>query len=400
MIDKITDTISIIFGETSEMPNDMDELTDILPIKNACKTDSHFPPYISTTQNDIMIPGNASSRHMTLNERIQVLAQLGVYLQQEDERLSAHIHRASIDNPWFTTENIRYALREISGRMLKADLLVKWTVSIRIPITPKRVGVIMAGNIPAVGFHDMLCVFVSGHVAVMKLSDKDKYLIPFLVKILTELDPRCASYFEFVEKLQQIDAVIATGSNNSARYFEYYFSKYPHLIRRNRNAVALFDGTESAQDLSGLCDDIFLYFGMGCRSVSHCVVPQGYSFEKLITAMDKYGDLAHHNKYRNNLEYNLALSILNRTPHIALPNLILIENPILTSPVSCLYYSTYQDVLTAHDWLRAQKEEIQCVVSKTDIPGLRCVRFGDAQKPALDDYADGIDTLAFLQNLT
>lgn len=343
---------------------------------------------------------------MTLGERIQVLIGLGEILKQYDERLQAHAHRASVDNPWFTPENIRFAIDRIAEWLTDAvpagrqeAALKHWTRTVKDPGIMRRIGVIMAGNIPAVGFHDILCVFVSGNISVIKLSDKDKYLIPFMLKVLEEHDPRTQQYFEFVDKLQNIDAVIATGSNNSARYFEYYFSKYPYIIRRNRNAVAVLSGTESDEDLAGLCEDIFMYFGLGCRSVSHCFVPEGYDFTRLVDQLKRYGDLANHNKYRNNLDYNIALNMLNQTPLISLTNLLLVENPALISPVSCLHYSYYHDIGELTDRLQNQSQEIQCVVTKFKLGDLPCVGFGEAQKPAIDDYADGIDTLAFLQNL-
>jgi len=336
---------------------------------------------------------------MTLEDRIRTLVQLGDYLRKSDERLNAHVHRASVDNPWFTEHNIHYALSEISDRMLQREALEEWTAVLKTVASPKRVGVVLAGNIPLVGFHDILSVYISGNISVIKLSDKDKFLIPFIIRILTEIDQRTEAYFEIVEKLQDFDAVIATGSNNSARYFEYYFEKYPNVIRRNRNAVAILDGSESADQLSGLCDDIFMYFGLGCRSVSHCFVPVGYDFTMLIEQMKRYEQLSDHNKYRNNLDYNMALQMLNKMPHIAIPNLILLENDELVSPVSCLNYSFYQDLEIVSGQLQSKADEIQCVVTTHTIPGLPCVTFGCAQQPALDDYADGINTLEFLQNL-
>jgi len=337
---------------------------------------------------------------MTLNERIQALTNLGEYLNTEDERFGAHINRASVDNPWFTEDNIHYALKEISGKWLQRDALENWTANLRNPDMSQRVGVILAGNIPLVGFHDVLSVFISGHVGVIKLSEKDKYLIPFLILLLGEIDPRTRSCFEIAEKLQDFDAVIATGSNNSARYFEYYFGKYPHIIRRNRNAVAVLDGKEGEDELAGLCEDVFTYFGLGCRSVSHCFVPEGYDFIRLIGQMKRYEYLANHNKYKNNLEYNMALHILNKTPHIALPHVILSENAELISPIGCLHYSFYQDRNVLTTYLLTKADDIQCVVANDDIESIPSVRPGQAQRPSLDDYADGINTLTFLQDLT
>ena len=336
---------------------------------------------------------------MTTDDRIHVLSALGAYLQKFDERLMAHVHRASTDNPWFTDENIRYAIWQVCEKMLREDALETWTAVMQTTNTPRRIGLIMAGNIPLAGFHDLLCVFISGNVSVIKLSDKDKYLIPFFIKVLEETDPRTAAYFEIVDKLPQIDAVIATGSNNSARYFEYYFSKYPHIIRKNRNAVAVLDGHETKEDLAGLSTDIFMYFGLGCRSVSHCYVPEGYDFEPLVTELRKNDQAVHHNKYKNNLDYHLAIHILNRTTHTALPSLILMENEALVSPVGCLFFSYYSDLEMLKSELQSVQEEIQCVVTNLVIPGLACVPFGMAQRPELDDYADGVDTMAFLQSL-
>jgi len=336
---------------------------------------------------------------VTFTERIGVLTQLSSYLSSNAERVHAHVHRASVDNPWFTEEFTGYAIGQIIDLLSNAERLRKWAALFESHTERKRVGIIMAGNIPMVGFHDLLCVFISGNTSVIKLSEKDKYLMPFLIKVLTELNPAAETYFEVVEKLKDFDAVIATGSNNSARYFEQYFAQCPHIIRRNRNAVAVLKGNETDEQLDGLCDDIFLYFGMGCRNVSHCFVPPGYDFTRLITRMSRYHYLSDHNKFRNNLEYNLALFVLNRTPHMALPNLILVEQDQLISPVSTLFYSSYEDIDSLGKDLIQQAEEIQCVVSNSTFPGLRNVAFGDAQRPALADYADGIDTLAFLQSM-
>jgi hypothetical protein len=336
---------------------------------------------------------------MELQQRIRVLVALGEYLRSNDERLQAHIHRASVDNPWFTQEFIGHAIDQISSKMLEERALTEWSKDVVEPAKQKNVGIIMAGNIPAVGFHDFLCVFISGHKSLIKLSEKDKYLIPFFLKIMGEKDARVEEYYSLVDKLSGMDAVIATGSNNSARYFESYFSQYPHIIRRNRNAIAVLDGNETIEELFGLADDIFLYFGMGCRSVSMAYLPTGYNFADLISQLHRSEYLAQHSKYKNNLDYNLALQILNKTPHIALPHLLLIESNTLISPVSCLYYSTYDDLNELEKKLEVQLSDIQCIVARKPIGSLRTVPFGEAQSPGLTDYADGVDVLAFLQNL-
>jgi hypothetical protein len=337
---------------------------------------------------------------VTFTERIEALLALANQLSQKDERLAAHVHRASVDNPWFTKDFIDFALDQIIGMLRDPERLTEWAGAFQNQVRPRRVGLIMAGNIPLVGFHDLLCVFISGHISVIKLSDKDKYLLPFLIKLLSEIDARTSNYFVIVDKLSDFEAVIATGSNNSARYFEQYFGAYPHIIRRNMNAVAVLDGDEQEADLDGLCDDVFQYFGMGCRNVSHCCVPRGYDFAQFAVRAERYHDLAQHGKYKNNLDYNLALYLLNSSPHIALPNLIIAENTPLISPVSTLFYTYYDDRTQLQEALVSRAHEIQCVVSRTPIPGLRHAEFGKAQQPALDDYADGINTLSFLETLS
>lgn len=336
---------------------------------------------------------------MDLQERIGVLVALGECLKAGDERLQAHIHRASVDNPWFTQEFIGHAVNQISTMMLDEKALREWSRDVVEPVQRKKVGIIMAGNVPAVGFHDLLSVFISGHKALIKLSEKDKYLIPFFLKIMSEKDARVEEYYSVEDKLSGMDAVIATGSNNSARYFESYFNQYPHIIRRNRNAVAVLDGDETPEELSGLADDIFLYFGTGCRSVSMAYLPSGYDFPDLISQLNRYEYLAQHSKYKNNLDYNLALQILNKSLHIALPHLLLIESNTLISPVSCLYYATYDDLNELEKKLEAQQSDIQCIIARKPIGNLRTIPFGAAQSPGLTDYADGVDVLAFLQTL-
>ncbi|MDX1478708.1 MAG: acyl-CoA reductase [Saprospiraceae bacterium] len=338
---------------------------------------------------------------LTRREKIDALAALGQYILEHDERLGAHVHRASMTNPWFTKENIAHALESIARQFLDRDALTAW-----LQPYPDRgdngrvVGLIAAGNVPLVGFHDVLSVFVAGHKTQLKLSERDQYLIPFLLKWLAEHEPRVEQQFEIVDKLSGFDAVIATGSNNSARYFKQYFGKYPHIIRMNRNAVAVLGGDESEEQLHGLCEDVFRYFGLGCRSVSHLFVPEGYDFDLLKKVLKEYEHYNQHDKYRNNLDYNTAIYILNKEQHIGLPNLLLAQKDQLISPVGCLYYSLYTSSEALERRLLAQADEIQCVVSDLKFTQVRTVPLGQAQQPALDDYADGVNTLDFLFDLT
>ncbi|MDQ3018206.1 MAG: acyl-CoA reductase, partial [Bacteroidota bacterium] len=244
--------------------------------------------------------------------------------------LEKAIHQASIENQWFTPDFIRLALTSIGNSSMDRGKCRSWLSQYPVTTTnPKNIGIIMAGNIPLVGFHDLFCVLASGNRATVKLSDKDAVLIKEVVSQWNEILPGINEHVQFTERLVDFDAVIATGSNNSSRYFEYYFSKYPHLLRRNRNGIAILTGDETIDDLKRLADDIFLYFGLGCRNVSFMMVPDGYNFTLWEEAIEKYQELQHHNKYKNNLEYNFAIYIINQIPHIYYPQLILKEDPVI-----------------------------------------------------------------------
>jgi hypothetical protein len=327
------------------------------------------------------------------------LLPLKAQLQHASERETVFT-RAEQHNPWFTQSFISTALESIEEEFLDPEKCAAWLASYTFSDTgKKRVGLIMAGNIPLVGFHDLLCVLCSGHKAVMKLSDKDQYLVPFVMDAWIKLVPEIADHIEYADKLEKIDAVIATGSNNSARYFEYYFKAYPHIFRKNRNGVAVITGEESQEDLEKLSDDIFLFFGLGCRNVSKVFVPQGYSFDAWPDAMAKYSDLANHNKYRNNLDYNYAIYLINQIPHLHLGFLILKEDEAIASRIGSLHYQFYRDAEDLESQLEIHREEIQCVVSKNKLPGWDHVHPGQSQRPALSQYADGVDTLLFLTDL-
>lgn len=340
------------------------------------------------------------NQQLDLDKRKDILVELGDYIREQDERLLAHVHRAEVSNPWFTRENTLYALDNISNRFLGKPKLEEWVSRYTIAEKePLRVGVIAAGNIPAVAFHDLLSVFVSGNIAQIKYSDRDKYLLSFLVKKLIEINPAAGGYFSEVEKLSGFDAVVATGSNNSARYFRQYFGRFPHIIRQNKNAVAILTGEESDADLIGLGDDIFRYFGLGCRSVSHIFVPAGYDFSGLKEACETYRDVLNHSKYRNNFEYNHAIHIINQDKFIPFENILLIERDNLISPVGCLNFTYYSNDADLHSKVESRIDQIQCLVAGKGISGYVTVPFGKSQMPELWDYADGIDTMHFLTSL-
>jgi hypothetical protein len=338
---------------------------------------------------------------MQLSKRIHILVQLGEHLRSEDEYLQAIIHRSSVHNPWFTIENQERAIAAIAEQFLAKPNLEEWLSRYSLPAetTIKTVGLVMAGNLPLVGFHDVLCVFVSGHKSKIKLSEKDPYLLPYLLKLLEKIDPQTATYFELVERLQDIDAVIATGSNNSARYFEAYFGKYPHIIRKNRNGVAVLTGAETPDELHELGHDVFRYFGLGCRNVAKLYLPRNYDFIPLLEALHEYRDIILHTKYKNNFDYNFALYILNKTQYQANGCILLIEEPSLHSRIASLHYEYYDTLPTLEQELERRAEEIQCIIASPGVLTTPTFTFGKSQEPALWDYPDGVDSLAFLLQL-
>ncbi len=335
---------------------------------------------------------------MRLEQRIEVMVRLGEYLKSNDDYFNAILDRTYKENNWFTIENQQQAIQAIADYFLNGDLLHQWLSRYTIADLqhPKTVGLIMAGNIPMVGFHDVLTVFLSGHRAMIKPSEKDKYVLPHLIKILNQFNKATADYFQIVERLKGFDAVIATGSNNSARYFESYFGKYPNIIRKNRNGIAVLDGTESFDDLVELGKDVFQYFGLGCRNVSKIYVPRGYNFELLLEALHEYKSLIMHSKYKNNFDYHYAIYIINRVNYLANGCVLLRETESLNSPIANLHYEFYDDSNTLEQDLLSKSNQIQVIVSKILFNHLTSKPFGQAQYPSLWDYADGVDTMKFL----
>lgn len=340
---------------------------------------------------------------MNKEERFNALVRLGEWLRAgEDEFLQASIKRSAIHNGWFTEANQQLAIEAIATQMLAPEKLTHWLQAYDLPDTTvaRQVGLVMAGNLPLVGFHDLLTVFMSGHGAQIKMSDKDPYLLPAILRALKLIDERTESYFNIVGKLTDFEAVIATGSNNSARYFKEYFAKYPHIIRRNRNAVAVLSGEESPEELMALGHDVFDYFGLGCRNVSKLYVPAGYDFKPLLEALHEYRHLLiNHTKYKNNFDYNYALYVLNRVPHEANGCILITENASLQSPIATLHYEYYGSIEAVTTELLMREDEIQLVVSQLPLMGLSVYKLGDAQQPGLSDYADGVDTMGFLLSL-
>jgi hypothetical protein len=310
-------------------------------------------------------------------KRISLLQQLGNYMLSDDAGWQDAKRRALLANSWFTAENIQLAVENIVTAFLPKEKLEQWLAQYSLPANAKTVGITMAGNIPLVGFHDFLCGFVSGHNLKLKLSSKDEVLLRHIIQQLAEWEPAIAGEVVVADLLKQCDAYIATGSNNSARYFEQYFGKYPHIIRRNRTSVAVLDGSETPAQLEALNADIFTYFGLGCRNVTQVCVPERYDL---------------HHKYNNNYDYHLALYLLNRVPYMTNDVLLMVENALPFSAVSVLHYRYYNDKAALTEELTGSKD-IQCIVGKGFMP------FGSTQQPGLSDYADGVDVMAFLCSL-
>lgn len=332
---------------------------------------------------------------MNLQKRIDLLKGLGEYISLDNDTWKAAKEKAYQQNTWFIPEFTDLAANAISNTFLQKKELENWSKNYHIPEenkTPKNVGIVMAGNIPLVGFHDFLCAFISGHRQTIKPSSKDDVLLRHLVQHMYTLDASVKDLVSFSEMLKGCDAYIATGSNNSARYFDYYFSKYPHIIRRNRTSVAILTGNETTAELEKLADDVYQYFGLGCRNVSKIYVPQQYDFLPLLEAFRKYNYLSDHSKYMNNYDYQMAVLILNKKFYMTNGSIILLEEPGIFSPISQLNYE-YYSTLSAVSGKLQHHEDVQCVVGKKEIP------FGQAQLPCLTDYADGVDTLKFLLEL-
>lgn len=313
------------------------------------------------------------------------------------EAFSSAIYAAKIHNGWFEEVQVRRAVFSLS-EWLTISSLSEWVSGYPKVNTPKQIGLVMAGNIPLVGFHDFVCVLVSGNNVLLKLSSDDKILLPLLVKMLVFLNDEFSNRIDITDaRLQNFDAVIATGSNNTARYFQHYFGKYPHIIRKNRNSIAVLDGSETQADLSALGDDIFSYYGLGCRNVSKVYIPKEYDFTKLFDALYSFKDIVNNKKYANNVDYYRALFLMGGNKMLENGFLLIREDDSLASPISMLHYEYYDSLDDLKITLENLKDQIQCTVTNLALP--KSFAFGTSQYPTLTDYADGVDTMKFLTSL-
>ena len=340
-----------------------------------------------------------------LKERIKSFHDLGILFQENfsnkkiktfpkwDLILNQKLEQANLYNSWFTPSNLKLSLK-YWGNILQKKKLENWLSNYKLKIrSHKTIAIIMAGNIPIVGFHDLVCSMLLNFKCLIKLSSDDKILIPFIVDFLEFRNPNFKSRIIFqVNTLKNFDAVIATGSDNSHKYFEFYFKNHPNLLRKTRHSIAVLDGHETEKDLSLLSNDIFNYFGLGCRSVSKVFIPEGYNLDLIFNACYKHKNVINHDKYANNFDYNKAVYLMSQEKFIENGFIILKEDSKLGSPVGCLYYQYYNDIKDVYKIIEEDREKIQCVV----INDRNNVAFGSTQCPKLDDYADNIDTLDFL----
>lgn len=313
---------------------------------------------------------------------------------EDDANIELLLKKSEIENPWFTIDNQKFALQQWCD-LLTEENIRNWIKNYSISKVSKRVGLILAGNIPLVGFHDVVSVVLSNHIPVIKLSSKDKYMIPFLLKKWNEFSDGDV-LFEFVEKLENFDAVIATGSNNTARYLEYYFKDHLNIIRKNRTSIAVLKGDETDEELQLLAKDIFQYFGLGCRNVTRLFIPHDFVIDRLFENFLDFKDIINHNKYANNYDYNRAVYLLNQEKFWDNNFVMLKEDEKLFSPLSVINFSRYNTLEDVKRFISDHEEDIQCVVGKEELE-LTSVLFGEAQNPGLDTYADNVDTMKFLE---
>ena len=331
-------------------------------------------------------------------QNINNLVRLGELLSKT-EQFNDIFEKAEQQNSWFTRANVIFAFKSWSDA-LSENNVKQWLSQYQLPQTtsPKKILIIMAGNLPLVGLHDLLCVLITGHKAIVKLSSNDCVLLPYLITQMKTFAPEWTEAVTFTDdKVTEYDAVIATGSDNTARYFEYYFGKKPHIIRKNRHSVAVLTGKETPEELFALGKDIFLYYGLGCRSISKLFVPKGYDFNLLFQAIYPYKDIIQEQKYANNYDYNKAVYLMSLFQLLENGFLLLKEDEHYGSPIATLFYEYYTDVDSLKEKLTTDAEKIQCVVAHNFTT--EEVAFGETQTPQLWDYADGVDTLNFLLKL-
>ena len=338
---------------------------------------------------------------MTVEERIKTFSELGNRIVDfQNPIVKGALHKAYQENQWFTVDNSKKAIESIAFELLDQSKLEQWVSHYDLTsIGNKSIGLVLAGNIPLVGFHDLLCTIISGHKAVVKTSSKDDALVKMIVDQLTGINPDISDYITTTDKLEGFDAVIATGSNNTAQHFEYYFKDYPKIIRKNRVSVALLSGHESKEELTQMSDDVFSYFGLGCRNISKIYIPNNFNIDDLFAAFYPYKDIINHHKYNNNYAYNEAIWLMGQDEFLTNGFIVMKEDSSLYSRIASIYYERYNDIENVVSTLIEQQDSIQCISTNMDISDIGAVPLGSCQSPTLSDYADHINTMEFLINL-
>jgi len=330
-------------------------------------------------------------------QRIQAFSHLGSFLASDDAEIQAVLDRVERLNPWYTSRYVAQQFKALGAQLTEANLNA-WLADFPDQETDKVVGLVLAGNLPLVGFHDILCVLITGFKAQIKASSDDAGLTKFVLDKLVEIEPAFADRFAIVDILKDFDLVIATGSNNSARYFEHYFGKKPHIIRKNRNSIAVLSGEETEEQLKSLGHDIFDFFGLGCRSVSKVFIPENYDVAKFFEAVESFNWIKDHFKYNNNYDFNKSIYLINKNQHFDNGFLLLKEDESMASPLAVVHYERYSSLAQVEEYINNHESDIQCVTSAIDLKVDPPVfPLGSSQCPALDDYADGVNTLEFLR---
>lgn len=336
---------------------------------------------------------------LTAEKLIIAFKKLSQFLASPDEDFTDIIFSARNNNAWFTEQEVKRSLNALS-QMLSEEDLRNWFNDIHVTDVPKKVGLILAGNIPLVGFQDVIAVLATGNIALIKLSSSDDKLLPAVLNQLCKIEPDLKQQIVYVERLKDFEAVIATGSNNTSRYFDYYFGKVPNIIRKNRTSVAVLTGKESKEDIAKLGHDLFDYFGLGCRNVSKIYFPEGYDVKNFFEPLEQYNDIINHFKYNNNYDYNKSIYLVNSAKHFDNGFLLLKEDTGSSSPLAVLYYESYSNLKDVETALNNNQENLQCVVANTHLQiDTSILGFGESQHPRLWDYADNVNTIAFLNSL-
>ena len=335
---------------------------------------------------------------MKLEERLNAFVKLNQTLHDlSSTEYTEIITQAAKNNHWFNAPNVEQAILGLI-HLTEPIKMKSWlnTYDIKL-VKQKTIGLIMAGNVPLVGFHDLMCILLSGHKAVIKLSSQDLFLMQWIIQKISKIEPKFINQINICDQLKDMDAVIATGSNNTARYFDYYFGKYPHIIRKNRTSVAVLSGNETRTELKKLGKDVFTYFGLGCRNVSKILVPKKYDFSTLLNVWKSFKKNINNFKYQNNYDYNKSIYLVNGITHLDTGFLLLTESEALTSPISVLYYQHYHSSHDLSRYIQENRGKIQCVVSGR--ASKKFIPFGQTQIPKISDYADGIDVMQFLSTI-